>query len=137
MAAIEQQKRRERENELATEAYHEQRRVDHFLGAFDAWEKHGKIIAFLDVVAERIRQIDGDAELAAAQTAVPAVSRQTRADSADILFRPDTMPRTTITARARNAMNREDKLSMTIFGLTTAALAATVAVSVARSIPHA
>lgn len=66
LAQIEQQARRERENELATEAYYEQRRVEHFLGAFDAWEKHGRMVVFLGVMTEHVRQIEHEGDRAAA-----------------------------------------------------------------------
>jgi hypothetical protein len=66
LAEIEKQKRREREDELARQAY-----VQHFLGErlladLEAWELVGRLRSYLAEMAERIEHITDDAGRAAA-----------------------------------------------------------------------
>jgi hypothetical protein len=66
LAEIEAQKRRDRADDLAREAYMKQALADHLIGDLEAWELAGRLRNYLRAMTERIERIADDDERSAA-----------------------------------------------------------------------
>lgn len=67
LAAIEEEKRRERQDELARQAYVEDELGKRLIADVDAWEFAGRLRAYLNAMAERIKALEDPDERSAAE----------------------------------------------------------------------